>query len=193
MKEQAQEKEMTVSNSEATPLGSVTGNKKISNSSSNRIAVWVAVLGVSSLIGVVGVFLGMQLSKDSSAISSPQNMSAPSGQISGGPSDSGGRPNRRMGAMGTVTAISDNSITIKDTMQNSEVTFTLDAATTVSDSGSDSSIDAIKVGDTVFVRTSSTNDSSSSSSNVASAIEINPTMPSGSGGPANANSTTVSN
>jgi hypothetical protein len=57
----------------------------------------------------------------------------------------------RGGAFGTVTAISETSITIDDQRQGTEATYTITSDTTISDSGTTATISDIAEGDTVMI------------------------------------------
>ena len=84
----------------------------------------------------------------------------------------GGRVGIR-GGLGTVTAVSASSISVKNDRTISTSTYNINSDTTVTNNGTASTIGAIKVGDTVIVQTSS------SDTKKASRIIVNPTMPSG--------------
>lgn len=101
--------------------------------------------------------------------------------VMGAPSFNGGRMYQNQGGFqgnrgvsrtfatttGTVTAVSDSSITVK-TARGTTVTYTITSSTTVDNNGSSASVSDIKVGDTVAVRqtTDTTGD--------AASIQLNP-------------------
>lgn len=143
----------------------------------------IIVVAVCSLLigGAGGYAIGHSKSSSANLPGSGQMGSFGSGSSSGqgGP---GGRMGMMGGAMGTVTAISSDSITVEDQMNSESKTFSITSSTTVTEGGSTASLSDISTGDTVMVRTARSSSSSSSSSSVATSIVINPTMPSGSQG-----------
>jgi hypothetical protein len=86
----------------------------------------------------------------------------------GGPGGFGGRQMR--GSVGTVSAVSSDSITIK-TVSGDTKTYKITSSTTVENDGSTGSVSDIKTGDTVAIRTES------SDSSTASRILLNADMP----------------
>lgn len=80
---------------------------------------------------------------------------------------------RARGGIGSVTAISSNSMTVKSERSDSSTTYSLTSSTAVINNDTNLSISDIKVGDTVMVQTSS------SDNKTATKIIINPTMPGG--------------
>lgn len=142
----------------------------------SRLGLIFAIIGIALVMGVGGFAIGLQVGKSSSS-TNKNSTSAPGGSMNG-------QRSGNMGTMGTVTAISSTSITVKDTRENKETTYSITSSTTVTDNGASSSVSAIKTGDQVLIRTSSSG-SSDSSSKVATSIQLNPSMPSGGqgGGP----------
>ena len=61
------------------------------------------------------------------------------------------RPAARVGASGTVTAVSGTSMTINDTTRGGSVTYTLNSNTKVTQNGTTKAVSDIKTGDTVRV------------------------------------------
>jgi len=61
----------------------------------------------------------------------------------------------RNGTFGTVTAVSDSSITVNETRNNTTATYAVTANTTVTTNGSAGSVSDIKVGDSVLIVASS--------------------------------------
>lgn len=124
-----------------------------------RFSGWTVliVLVVASLI--IGFVLGAQFEKE---------------KTGGTPSksrNSYGRYNmRRSGALGTVIAVSDSSITIQNQRTGSDQTFTITSTTTITQNSSSASIGDVKAGDTVLIRTNSTDGST------ATSIIINPSL-----------------
>jgi hypothetical protein len=88
----------------------------------------------------------------------------------------GGTGGFRGGAFGTVTAVSSSSITINNTRTGAATTYSITTSTTVTDSGSASTVSAIQVGDTVIVRPTATG------STVAATIMDNPSFGGGQAG-----------
>lgn len=157
--------------------------------SSNAAVLWgIAVLVL--VVGTGGGFVtGFQLGKtNGTGTTLSQNgfggqSSDGTGQM-GGPGGAGGLSGRRAGVIGTVTAVSSTSVTVKDQMQSTSSTYTITDTTTVTDNGATASVGDIAVGDTVLIRTSSSSSDSNSSSSddtskTATAIELNPTMQGG--------------
>lgn len=102
---------------------------------------------------------------------------ARSGQF-GGP----GNGNFRQGGdIGSVTAVSDTSITVKNQRTAESKTYTINSSTTVTNNGSEAAASDIKTGDTVIVEPDSAN------SSTASRIMLNPSFR---GGPGDAQSST---
>lgn len=87
--------------------------------------------------------------------------------MAGGP---GGFGNGQRPTVGQVTAVSSDSITIKNDRTGSDQTLKITSSTVVENNGSTASVSDVKVGDTAFVQLDS-NDSGA-----ASRIILNPTM-----------------
>jgi hypothetical protein len=144
-----------------------------------------SIVLVFALVLVAGIafFGGMQYQKSHGTSSLSANATGGFGGQGSttGASGSFGGPggNAQMGSFGTVTAISSDSISVKDQRTSSVKTYSITSATTVTDDGSTSTVSAIAVGDSIMVQ------SSSSSSTTASTINLNPTM----GGPGGASTT----
>ncbi len=75
---------------------------------------------------------------------------------------------RRMGGLGSVTAVSSSSITVQNQRTGTSTTYTIDSSTKITNNGATAAISDIKTGATVLVRTSS------SSTTTATTIEVNP-------------------
>lgn len=135
-----------------------------------------SVIGVLILGAVGGFVAGMQVGKTSasSLAAGPGGQS----QTTGGPGGMGGR---RMGAMGTVTAVDASSISIKDQMQGTTSTYAITDSTTVTDNGESATVSDIAVGDQVMIRTASesSDDSSSTTTQTATSIMLNPSFGNG--------------
>lgn len=140
----------------------------------------VAVVGIL-LIGL-GFIGGMEYQKSKSTASKTAQLGSAFGS-SNDQSFGGGAPGSRrgMGGFGTVTAITDTSITISvqqfagpgsssSSDSTASKTYTITSSTTITDDGSDVTASDISVGDTVIVHTSS------SSSTTATTIMVNPSM-----------------
>lgn len=82
---------------------------------------------------------------------------------------------RRSGGLGTVTSVSDSSITINNQRSGSSQTFKITSSTTVSNNGASASVSDIKSGDTVLIRASGTDTST------ATTIDLNPSFGGGTG------------
>lgn len=128
-----------------------------------------AVAGISIatalVVGVGGFAAGMQFQKGTSASSLSQQ---------GGPGGMNGfGPMNQNGVFGTITALSDSSITITtsnmggpNTSTNSTSntsttgttkTYTINSTTTISVDGSTAKVSDLQTGDTVMIQTDSTN------------------------------------
>lgn len=83
---------------------------------------------------------------------------------------------RRLGGLGSVTAVSSSSISVQNQRTGTTRTYTITSTTTVDNNGTASSVSAIQVGDIVRVQTSS------STSTTATSITINPSTPYGPSG-----------
>lgn len=136
---------------------------------------WAAVVAALVVGAIGGIIVGIQMGKGSSTTANTGAMGDDGQQMGGG-------FGMRGGTMGTVTAISSDSITVEDTRRSTEVTYTITSSTTVTDSGSSVTASDITVGDSVIVQsdsTSSSSDSDDATVKTATSIELNPTMPSG--------------
>lgn len=120
-------------------------------------------------------------------------LAATGGQFGNGVMGSDGGM-RGGGTMGTVTAVTSDSIVVEDTRQNTTVTYAITSDTTVTDDGTTASVSDIAVGDTVLIRATSTSSSSSSdgsaTTKTASSIVLNPSMQSGPGNQSSSSSST---
>lgn len=133
-----------------------------------------ALSGVLVLGGLGGFAIGMAMGKSGTT---------PTGDFagqnrSGDPESGFGGPGmgRMNGAIGTVTAVSSNSITVENQMRGGTSTYTIGSSTTVTDGGESASVSDITVGDRVLVRTSQDD------SGAAASIMLNPTFGGGSPG-----------
>ena len=77
-----------------------------------------------------------------------------------------GRQSRQAGIVGTVSSVSDQSITVNDTRTNTTVTLSITKDTTITKQGATAKTSDIKQGSRVMVRTST------DSANTATAIDI---------------------
>jgi hypothetical protein len=102
----------------------------------------------------------------------------------GGPGRFGGR--QQNGALGSVTAISDTSITIT-TRRDTSKTYKIDSSTKITSDGATVAVNTIKSGDNVLIQTSS------SSSDTATSIVVNPNFGPPSGDPSADSGSTTTN
>lgn len=135
----------------------------------------VMIIAGSVCVGLLsGIAVGAQLAK-SKTTTNVSNFGV-GGQSQGGSPGSGqmGQPGgmRTQGNTGIVIKVADESITVKNQMQNTSTIYVITNDTTITDNGSSASIDDIKVGDTVAVKA---DEDASSSSITATSIQINPT------------------
>ena len=130
--------------------------------------VVLAVVG-AVIIAAAGFFGGVAYQKHHGDTASSTAQS----RFADGP---GGFGQRRMnGSLGSVTAVSDTSITVQDQRSGTSKTYTIDSSTSVTSNGAAATDSDIKIGDTVLISTSS------STSTTATRILLNPSF---GGGPA---------
>ncbi|QHN42849.1 hypothetical protein GII36_03215 [Candidatus Mycosynbacter amalyticus] len=142
-------------------------------------AKWYIAIVVAIVVSAgAGLFAGMQIGKASNG-SGMQGMDSMSGQRGGS--------GMMRGGFGTVTTVSDSSVTIESRMmrmgqgdsdsnsEGSTTTYKITSDTKVTNNGEAAAISDIKTGDTVRVETSN------SSSDTATTIELNPQMRGGPG------------
>ena len=115
------------------------------------------VIGMTILVAVVSAasfFGGMAYQKKNQQ--SVANNVSPASENRQLPSEGsfGGRGGQQMGGFGTVAAISESSISVKNSRSGSTTTYSITSSTTISNNGSAASVSEIKTGDTVMVRTS---------------------------------------
>lgn len=137
--------------------------------SSAGIKIALAALIVIALCGT-SFMAGMTFQKKQAKNTASDNLS----QLQGGFGSGNGR--RINGNLGTITAISSTSITVKNDQTDVASTYTINNATIFKNGTVTASISDIKVGDTVMVRTGS------SGSTTATSVTVNPEMPSMRGG-----------
>lgn len=130
----------------------------------------VVYAALAVLVIIVSFYSGMAYQKgktptSTQAAASTQNGS--SSRFSGMGGFGGGMRGDR--AIGTVSSVSDSSITVT-TRQGSSETYTITSSTTVTDNGQSASISDIQSGDTVFLTLSS------SDSKTVARIELNPSF-----------------
>lgn len=140
---------------------------------SNQISVSpiLFVLGAVILLGLG--FLGgqvFQTGKNGSSATQVQQQTTQQG-FPGGSSNMGRGTMR--GGFGEVTAVSDSSITIKNSFSGESVTYAITSSTKITDNNETAGIADIKTGDTVMVQTVSTD------SKEATEIRLNVQMPTG--------------
>jgi hypothetical protein len=145
----------------------------------------IVAIGVGALLigGGIGFIVGQNVGG---------NRGAAGSSVASGQQGSGGQGGQGMmnGSMGTVTAVSDSSITVKDQMSSESKTYTIDSSTEITDNGSSATVSDISSGDTVMVRTDSSSSDSDDSSSVATSIQINPSMQGGPNGSSDSGSST---
>lgn len=179
-KEVKEEKEETVAVQDTVveTKSTVPAHHVVAKQEKGKMTMLFAASGIALLMGVGGIAIGMQIGKSSQSNTAMSS----NGGSEGGPM-MGGRGGGMMGrgGMGEVTAITDSSITVKSQFRDSETTYTIASSTTVTDEeGSVNTVSGIKVGDSVMVRTSgASSDTSDDASKTATAIVVNPQMPSG--------------
>jgi hypothetical protein len=133
-------------------------------------------------VGIVGgLVAGIQIGKGSPSTTANESM------MNGG-QQMGGGFGMRGGTRGSVTAVTDTSITVEDSRQNTTVTYTITDSTTITDGGETANISDIAVGDSVMIQSDGdTLSSDDAATKTATSIARNPTMPSG--GPGTSSST----
>lgn len=143
--------------------------------SNNLPVILAAVVVLSLLIGFFGG-IAYQKGKKTTATTAISNTNGFGGQSGFGGGQGGFR--RGGGAIGQVTAVSDSSITVSNQRTGSDQTFKITSSTTISNNGSAASASDIQTGDTVLIRTST------SDTSTATSILINPSFggPGGFGG-----------
>ena len=137
--------------------------------------ITIALAGI--IVAAVGFAGGVSYQKTRNTTAAAGN-SGGFGRFANGQDGGSANGMRRMGAFGTVSAVSSDSITIKDQRSGGSNTYTITSDTTITDNGNTATISDIQTGDTVMIRTASTDDptSSSASSKTASSIILNPQM-----------------
>jgi hypothetical protein len=135
--------------------------------------------GGAVVLVVASFLLGIQYQKGKAPKVVADTATAQTGrQFSANGGFGGGRQGLG-GALGSVTAVSATSITVQNSRTNADSTLAITSSTTVTNNGTAATISDIKVGDTVLVRTST------SDQKTASQITLNPQFPTG--GPSGAN------
>lgn len=154
------------------------GNRSASNRSYTKYGIMAVVVLV--LCGVsFGLGMNFQKGKQTTIPTANANDNGQFPSQGGGPGGFGGQGGSRNGQrpnIGTVTAISSDSITVQDSRSNSNQTFKITSNTTVQDNGSTASVSDIKTGDTVLITTDS------SDTSTAAQITLNPSFGPPSGG-----------
>ena len=136
---------------------------------------WWGAVVATLVVGALGGFLiGLQVGKGSSVATMAGV--AGNGQARGG-------FGMRGGTFGTVTAVTSDSITVKDTRRSTTVTYAITSSTTVTDNGATAALSDVVVGDSVIVQSSSTDTTTddSTTTKTATTIALNPSMPSAPG------------
>jgi len=162
------------------PKRSPKSSKKTTATTAKRNqTITVAMAGV--IIAAIGFASGMFYQKGQS--NGGTGLASANGQSGGfGQTDGSGRQGamRRMGVFGTVSAISDSSITVGDQRSGESTTYAINSTTTITDNGTSASASDIKSGDTVMISTATSGtDSTTTDSKTATAITLNPSMGNG--------------
>lgn len=131
----------------------------------------LAAAGAVVILAAAGSFVGGVQYQKGKAPSSATAMTRQAGQF-GGP----GGGMARNGGIGTVTAISADSISISDQRSSATKTYAITSTTKITNNDATATYSDIAVGDRVLVQTSST------TSTDATSIAVNPTMMGGPGG-----------
>jgi hypothetical protein len=152
-------------------------NQSVATGFSRMALMTIGVVFVIASAG--GVLVGMQLGKSKQTSTTSLTNGTPDGAQGFGIRGEGGMMGR--GAMGTVTKVSDSSITISDDRLGSDQTFGITSSTKVTSDGASASIADVKTGLRVLVQADSASTTSSDTS-AASQIMINPSAPTGRGG-----------
>jgi hypothetical protein len=144
-------------------------------------------------LGVIGVVLvalsfygGVAYQKGKTPVGSMTGSRQASSRFGGMGDYGGGGFSRGNRAFGTVSTVSDSSITV-NTRSGSSATYAITGSTTVTDGGQASSVSSIQTGDTVILTLDSSN-----TKNVAS-IMLNPSFGGGPGGAAGTSGAADSN
>lgn len=131
-----------------------------------RSTAFMVPMAIAVIFGGLGFFGGAayQKSNSSSTVSATGSMNG--GAMGGGQMQNGG--------FGTVSAVSDGSITITEQRQGTTTkTYTITTDTKIIDGTATATVGAIATGDRVMIQTDG------STSTTATQITINPEMPSG--------------
>lgn len=122
-----------------------------------------ALAGLAALLIAVGAYsAGYHMARKSVTVDTRNGMGTARGETfnndRGMMSGSTGNRGRGMmsGSTGEVTAVSADSITIKDTMRGGSVTYKIDSTTKVTQSGTTKAVSDIKTGDTVRIAATGT-------------------------------------
>lgn len=134
---------------------------------------WIAAVCVALMTGILGFIIGERINTNKTSTTQFGAMNSSSTQHGQSNRTMGGNGGMmRRGGMGSVTAISSTSITVKDRMSNSTTTYTINDSTKFYKlDRASGSVSDIRVGDSVMVQTSSSS-SSSSSSQTATSISL---------------------
>lgn len=151
-------------------LEHTTVSKSSKRTMSRDLTLYI-VIGVVTLIigGGIGFFGGIQFQKT-------QVTSLASNPLRGTTSPQGfGGTIAHMGGIGTVTAITNNSITISPRLRRggsvTDMTYAITGTTTVTDNGASSTVNAIAVGDLVRIQTSPSADTTATSIDLVSTAQ----------------------
>ncbi|MDB5164464.1 MAG: hypothetical protein JWL89_90 [Candidatus Saccharibacteria bacterium] len=137
----------------------------MSDTKSKNISTMVILIVVGAVVlGGLSFLAGTAYQKHAGGTASAQ----PAAGLAGRGGFGGGQ--RMNGSLGSVTAVSDTSITLDDQRSNASKTYTIDSPTAVTNNGATAAVTDIKVGDTVLVS------SGSATSTTATRILLNPSF-----------------
>ncbi len=138
-------------------------------------ALPAALTGLVLIVLLVGFFSGVAYQKGKTGTTSRTAVTGIDQNGAMGANGFGGGM-RSPGSTGEVTAVSDSSITVNNVRSGSPQTFKITGSTTVTDNGKTASVGDIETGDTVMIRTGS------SDTGTVTSIMLNPSF---GGAPAN--------
>jgi hypothetical protein len=171
-------------NEETTNKNSRMGFSKLT---ANNTLRWAPVVIIFIIACCLSFFGGVAYQKGRNRSVGATAQQVPLNQNGNGNSPGLGRRNGRRAPIGTVTAISDSSITVQNMRTGTSQTYTIGSDTKVTNNGQDAKASDIKTGDMVLI-TPSTTDAAH-----AAQITINPQTPFGGGSNANPSNQPTSN
>jgi hypothetical protein len=141
-------------------------NRQRHSQSSPKIVNYIIGSGALIIVGAVSFFGGIQVGESHTAA---QDQNQQANNMHAGSGFGTGTGGRRMGTIGSVTAITDSSITILDERTNENTTYRITADTTITKNGTAVALSSITKNETVMIRVSGTR-------LVASSITVDPSM-----------------